>query len=126
MSLKQILPFCWNNSKAAILRRLHRSAIDDVDHYLGHPVNAFLLVKRFIWEWVDVENWIKYEGPRTGQFNESSFLFLKHKDSFGKEFFWNKTCFTFDRKLSQLYPNELHTLNWSEINDLIISKVYSS
>ncbi|XP_071488036.1 prolyl 4-hydroxylase subunit alpha-1-like isoform X3 [Diadema antillarum] len=52
-------------SKAEKLRSMHRGAADDIEHYLGHPVNAFLLVKRFLWEWVDVENWIKYDGPQS-------------------------------------------------------------
>ncbi|XP_041485147.1 prolyl 4-hydroxylase subunit alpha-1-like isoform X3 [Lytechinus variegatus] len=59
-------------SKAEILRRMNRDAISDTEHYLGHPVNAFLLVKRFLWEWVDLENWIKYDGPKTAYLRNST------------------------------------------------------
>ncbi|XP_030835070.1 prolyl 4-hydroxylase subunit alpha-1 isoform X1 [Strongylocentrotus purpuratus] len=59
-------------SKAEVLRHMNREAVSDTEHYLGHPVNAFLLVKRFLWEWVDLENWIKYDGPKTAYLRNST------------------------------------------------------
>ncbi|XP_063969551.1 prolyl 4-hydroxylase subunit alpha-1-like [Lytechinus pictus] len=45
------------------LRRLNREGQEDMASYLSHPFNGFLLIKRFIWEWVDLENWIKISMP---------------------------------------------------------------
>eukprot|EP00057_Strongylocentrotus_purpuratus_P005967 XP_011660441.1 PREDICTED: prolyl 4-hydroxylase subunit alpha-1-like [Strongylocentrotus purpuratus] len=50
-------------TKLANLRRLNQEGQEDVDAYLSHPFNAFLLTKRFLWEWVDLENWIKISMP---------------------------------------------------------------
>ena len=41
--------------------------MEDVDATIGKPINAFLLLKRFMWEWVDLENWIKISMPARGQ-----------------------------------------------------------
>ena len=46
---------------------------------------------------------------------------LKHRDSFGKDFyFFIKLVLYFDKTLSKVFLNNFHALNQSYINDLII------
>ncbi|XP_071808106.1 prolyl 4-hydroxylase subunit alpha-1-like isoform X1 [Asterias amurensis] len=47
------------------LQKANNEAIQDPEHYLSHPVNALLLVKRFIWEWTEVENTVRLDRPKT-------------------------------------------------------------
>ncbi len=45
---------------------MNREAVSDPEHYLGHPVNGYLLVKRFLWEWTEIENMVRLDKPKTG------------------------------------------------------------
>ena len=47
------------------------------------------------------------------KFMDSFIFILKHRDSFGKEKFKNKTCFIFDKTLSKVFLNNFHALNRS-------------
>ncbi|XP_038060089.1 prolyl 4-hydroxylase subunit alpha-1-like isoform X2 [Patiria miniata] len=47
------------------LQKANTEAVQDPEHYLSHPVNGLLLVKRFIWEWSEVENIIRLDVPKT-------------------------------------------------------------
>ncbi|XP_022104753.1 prolyl 4-hydroxylase subunit alpha-1-like isoform X2 [Acanthaster planci] len=47
------------------LQRASTESVQDPELYLSHPVNALLLVKRFLWEWSDLENIIRLDVPKT-------------------------------------------------------------
>ncbi|XP_071952055.1 prolyl 4-hydroxylase subunit alpha-1-like isoform X2 [Antedon mediterranea] len=50
---------------ASKLTRVSQEAVEDPDRYLHHPVNSFLLIKRFHYDWQEVENFIRLDEPRT-------------------------------------------------------------
>lgn len=39
---------------------------DDVETFLGHPVNAYMLVRRFRGQWTDLGNYLNRHDPETG------------------------------------------------------------
>ncbi|XP_033099602.1 prolyl 4-hydroxylase subunit alpha-1-like isoform X2 [Anneissia japonica] len=50
---------------ATKLNRVSKEAVEDPEHYLGHPVNSFLLIKRFHYDWQEIETFIRMDEPRT-------------------------------------------------------------
>ena len=65
-----ILRVCLYNCfcrKVAKIESINREAVNDPEHYLGHPVNGYLLVKRFLWEWAEIENNVRLDKPKTGR-----------------------------------------------------------
>ena len=56
-----------NHRKVAKIESMNIEAVNDPDHYLGHPVNNFLLVKRFLYEWKDIENLVMTDNTKPGK-----------------------------------------------------------
>lgn len=44
---------------------MNKEAVSDTERYLGHPVNGFLLVKRFLYEWNEIENSVRLDKPKS-------------------------------------------------------------
>ncbi|PIK34088.1 putative prolyl 4-hydroxylase subunit alpha-1 [Apostichopus japonicus] len=47
------------------IRKVNRESLEDPESYLAHPVNAFTTVKRFLWEWVLIEEHVRAEQVKT-------------------------------------------------------------
>ena len=63
--------------KVAKIESINREAVNDPEHYLGHPVNGYLLVKRFLWEWAEIENNVRLDKPKTGRYGVFALLSCK-------------------------------------------------
>lgn len=46
----------------------HQLAAEDVEDYLGNPINAFTLIKRMVNDWKDVNELLKLHDSRNSKF----------------------------------------------------------